>query len=207
MDVSSHVTLKKRKLTNKMQVILDAAESVFSEKGFHGARIDEIAKSANVSKALIYYYFKNKEMLFRAMITECFSDILKLKEQIMPPDEQPNEQHVLTFFKAMREQRKFLKIVLMELLRNGEWNMNLFEFMDDFSGDFHKKHQCVEESEKIKSMIEVFYFGTMAMAFFFSLEEKWNKYYGLDEEMVFKEFCEIIHKNKTIERFFLTTIN
>ena len=45
--------------------ILDAARSEFAEKGFDGARVDEIAKRADVNKALIYYYFKGKDELLK----------------------------------------------------------------------------------------------------------------------------------------------
>jgi TetR/AcrR family transcriptional regulator len=40
--------------------ILKAAKEIFSEKGFDGARMDPIAQTAGVNKALIYYYFKSK---------------------------------------------------------------------------------------------------------------------------------------------------
>ena len=45
-------------------LILDAAKKEFAEKGFDGARIDQIAATANVNKQLIYYYFDNKDTLF-----------------------------------------------------------------------------------------------------------------------------------------------
>ncbi|MCL0088711.1 TetR/AcrR family transcriptional regulator [Dehalococcoidia bacterium] len=41
---------------NRKQRILDAALEIFASKGFEGARIDEIAKTAGVNKALLYYY-------------------------------------------------------------------------------------------------------------------------------------------------------
>lgn len=46
--------------------ILRAAERVFAEGGLQGARVDAIARQAGVNKALLYYYFKSKDALFRA---------------------------------------------------------------------------------------------------------------------------------------------
>lgn len=43
--------------------ILKVSEQVFAEKGFDGARVDEIARKAGVNKALIYYYFDGKDDL------------------------------------------------------------------------------------------------------------------------------------------------
>ncbi|MFC1822181.1 TetR/AcrR family transcriptional regulator [Thermodesulfobacteriota bacterium] len=55
----STVTMEK----DKSNRILKAAEAIFAEKGYNRTTISEIAKSANVSDATIYEYFKNKEDL------------------------------------------------------------------------------------------------------------------------------------------------
>ena len=49
------------------QKIIDAAETVFHEKGFDGARMQEIADKANINKGLLHYYFKSKDALFDAI--------------------------------------------------------------------------------------------------------------------------------------------
>ncbi len=49
------------------QKILDAAEVVFHEKGFDGARMQEIADKASINKGLLHYYFKSKDALFDAI--------------------------------------------------------------------------------------------------------------------------------------------
>ena len=48
--------------------IVAAALAVFAEKGFAGARIDEIARRAGVSKGTVYLYFETKDDLFRAVV-------------------------------------------------------------------------------------------------------------------------------------------
>jgi len=54
--------------TSRRGRILDAARDVFSEVGFGTARVDEIARRARVNKALIYYYYSNKEGLYDAVV-------------------------------------------------------------------------------------------------------------------------------------------
>jgi AcrR family transcriptional regulator len=49
------------------QRILTAAQKVFSEKGYHEARMEDIAERVGVSKRTLYLYFKNKEELFAAI--------------------------------------------------------------------------------------------------------------------------------------------
>lgn len=50
--------------------IVAAALAVFTERGFAGARIEEIAKRAGVSKGTLYLYFETKEEMFRAVVRE-----------------------------------------------------------------------------------------------------------------------------------------
>ena len=59
--------------------ILDAANRVFAEKGYHEATMDDIAKRLGVSKGAIYLYFSSKEDLFEAMVKtapQAFKEIL-----------------------------------------------------------------------------------------------------------------------------------
>ncbi len=48
--------------------ILSAALKEFSAKGFAGARVDAIARRANINKRMLYHYFGDKEELFRAVL-------------------------------------------------------------------------------------------------------------------------------------------
>jgi TetR/AcrR family transcriptional regulator len=48
--------------------ILDAALSVFARLGFAGARVDQIADAAGMSKANLLYYFRSKEQLYLAVL-------------------------------------------------------------------------------------------------------------------------------------------
>jgi TetR/AcrR family transcriptional regulator len=55
--------------------ILDGALSEFSEKGFDGARIDEIALRAGVNKNLLYHHFGSKDGLFTALLERTYDTI------------------------------------------------------------------------------------------------------------------------------------
>ncbi len=59
-----------------MQRILDAALDVFSRKGYHDARMDEIVDKSATSKGSIYFHFPNKEQLFLALVDR-FADLLE----------------------------------------------------------------------------------------------------------------------------------
>src|SRR5580698_10625831 len=54
--------------------ILAAAGRIFAGSGIAGARTDAIAAAAGVNKALLYYYFKNKESLYEAVVGDHFDE-------------------------------------------------------------------------------------------------------------------------------------
>jgi AcrR family transcriptional regulator len=60
----------RRRKDARPQEILEAALSVFAEKGFAAARMEEIAARAGVSKGTIYLYFDSKDAVFRALAHE-----------------------------------------------------------------------------------------------------------------------------------------
>ena len=68
---------KKLNIENK---IIDAAREVFSRYGFKKATMDEIAFSIHMGKSSLYYYFKNKEDIFEAVIEK---ESIFLKQEIM----------------------------------------------------------------------------------------------------------------------------
>src|ERR1700676_4616129 len=55
--------------------IVATAEQIFAEQGLAGARMDEIARAAKVNKALLYYYFRSKEELYRFVLDTLLSQL------------------------------------------------------------------------------------------------------------------------------------
>lgn len=61
------ISRKQREREQRRNGLIDAAEKLFFERGYDNVTMDEIADEAEVNKALLYYYFKNKEALFFAV--------------------------------------------------------------------------------------------------------------------------------------------
>jgi AcrR family transcriptional regulator len=72
MSEAAHINSPRwRRLpSERPRQILDAALEVFGERGLAAARLEDIARTAGVSKGTIYLYFPNKEALFCEMIRE-----------------------------------------------------------------------------------------------------------------------------------------
>jgi AcrR family transcriptional regulator len=64
----------------RKQQILDAAEGVFTYKGFDEARMEDIAEGTGVSKGTLYLYFKSKEELIIAILDRVFSGMFQQME-------------------------------------------------------------------------------------------------------------------------------
>ncbi|HXP96238.1 MAG TPA: TetR/AcrR family transcriptional regulator, partial [Telmatospirillum sp.] len=71
--------------------ILAAAMIEFSEKGWHGARVDNIAAQTRTTKPMIYYYFGSKEKLYAAVMVEAYGGMRDLEQGLhlnaLPPEE------------------------------------------------------------------------------------------------------------------------
>jgi len=71
--------------------ILDAAERLFSARGFSSTTIKQIGHAAGVNSALLYYYFEDKERLYRAVLERLVSQLVRrtlerLKANASPSD-------------------------------------------------------------------------------------------------------------------------
>jgi TetR/AcrR family transcriptional regulator len=61
--------VKNQKDATTEEKILSAAKKIFISKGMAGARMQDMADEAGINKALLHYYFKNKEQLFENIFT------------------------------------------------------------------------------------------------------------------------------------------
>jgi len=67
--------------------IFNAARIIFQKKGFAGARMQEIADEAGINKAMLHYCFKNKELLFKAVFMNAFSQLAPQINEIFNSEE------------------------------------------------------------------------------------------------------------------------
>lgn len=100
--------------------ILNAAAAEFAEYGIDGARTDRIAREARVNKALLYYYFKDKDALYEAVLDRVFSG---MREQVMPvldsdlPPKQKLLEYVARYFDYIAANPQFPRVVQSEMMR------------------------------------------------------------------------------------------
>lgn len=91
---------------NKREAIIDSALEIFGRDGFHKAKVEEIARGANVGKGTIYEYFDSKKDLFyqmvKSMVDRYYNKMLKAVSKDIDPI---NKLHNL--FKLQLESKRF----------------------------------------------------------------------------------------------------
>ena len=100
--------------------ILEAALREFAAEGISGARTDAIARAAGVNKALLYYYFHDKEALYGAALDHVFSGLARRLERALRPELTPGEKilaYVKAHFDYVAENPIYPRMVQREMMR------------------------------------------------------------------------------------------
>src|SRR5437899_3143881 len=100
--------------------ILRAAVGEFAREGVAGARTDAIAKSAGVNKALLYYYFKDKEAIYQAVLDQVFRGVRTAIHNALAQNLPPRERlmaYVGAHFDYIASNPLYPRIVHAEFLR------------------------------------------------------------------------------------------
>ena len=102
--------------------ILDAAMNIFSAKGFHDTKLDEIVAEASISKGSIYFHFPNKEKLFIALVDQ-FADLIERRANEAIAEEAKGIQRVQVALEAVLETfgkyRRPAKLLLVQAVGLG----------------------------------------------------------------------------------------
>ena len=106
-------------LRHPEEKILEAARKVFHQKGFGGARMQEIADLAGMNKALLHYYFRNKESLFERVFNDTFAQLAGKMSEIFLT-EMPLMQKIdmfVNFYMMFVSENSFIVQFIINALR------------------------------------------------------------------------------------------
>ena len=103
--------------------ILQAAAHEFAAHGVAGARTDAIAREASVNKALLYYYFKDKETLYGAVMDDAFSGLKNAVFQVLDSELPPREKimaYAGAYFDFIASNQLYPRLMQREMMRARE---------------------------------------------------------------------------------------
>jgi len=99
--------------------ILNAAERIFSENGYSGARLADIAAAADIRRPSLLYHFESKDVLYEAMVHRLFQRLLETLSGLMIEDVEFDEQIVkigLAFEQFATDNLAFANIVIRDIV-------------------------------------------------------------------------------------------
>lgn len=134
-----------RSSPEKYQRILDAAVAVIAERGFHTARVSDIASRAGVADGTVYLYFRNKEEILMAAINTAFDGFMKharTEVEDIPSPVDKLRRLAFLHLEALGANRNLAIVFQMELRQS-------VRFLGTFS-----HHQMVEYFKLVRDCIK-----------------------------------------------------
>lgn len=119
MATRAAATKKKTRIQAKNeQKILDAALTIFSQYGFRGSTIDQIADTANLSKPNVLYYFSNKQDIYVQLLQQTLNDWVGPMAKIDPLGDPIQEiiQYATTKLEMSRTHAESSRLFANEIL-------------------------------------------------------------------------------------------
>ena len=101
--------------------IFDAAAMMFSSSGFDGVSTDDIARTAEVNKAMIYYHFADKLALYRAIVGDGLKTMSEIVGRIAASASTPPEKldAFIEAFVRMTETRPWMPAIMLREIAEG----------------------------------------------------------------------------------------
>ena len=138
------------KIKNTEDKIVEAAKTVFIQKGMDGARMHEIANEAGINKALLHYYFRTKAKLFEKIFTLVFKDIFEVLEMAVVKElsfEQFLEQFITEYITLLKRKTYIPQFVIHEINRKPE---RIIEQMKNTRFDKQQLFNVIEQAANDK---------------------------------------------------------
>jgi AcrR family transcriptional regulator len=121
---------------DKRRVLLDAAVRVFARKGYHEARVGDIAEEAGVAHGLLYHYFASKEEVLETIFRDTWSELLaavrEVEESGAPAREQLRQVAAI-LLRAWRRDPDLVRVLVREVTRSAEVGKRVAEIGDAFA--------------------------------------------------------------------------
>ncbi len=193
---------------NTEKKILAAARTVFHKRGYTGARMEEIAKTAGVNKALLNYYFRSKEKLFKKVFQEAvhefIRDIVKLLGGDLPLD--MKIYRIVDLYTRMLLKNPDLPIfVLSEIREQPERLADMFLMKGDLpfimlENQLKKAH---EDGHIKRTSVYTFLMNVMSLTVFPFVSSPLMKNIFKMEESEFRDL--ILERKKTLPEMIINT--
>lgn len=97
--------------------ILEAAAQIFSQKGYHGTSMQDIAEAVSLQKASLYHHVSSKQEILVAILDQALDLLIENMQQVMGSSAPADEklcQAMQVYLKSMLEHRDLAAVLLLE---------------------------------------------------------------------------------------------
>jgi len=181
--------------------IKDTAKHVFFVKGHLNAKMQEIADEAGVNRALLHYYFRNREKLLNTILTEAYDEVAKASTRILESNisfEQKIEEVVSQVIDRMIVYPYMETFIVTELLRKNPEEITQIERPRNEAVEkkfFEEVRQYIEDHNLPHIKPEHFFVNLMALCSYPSITQPLlKKTFHFNDE----QFTTFISERKTV---------
>lgn len=190
-------------VSNSREMILEAAIKLFSDKGFNGTTINEIAKEAGLSQGMIYYIFESKDQLLVEILDSFKKELTRVFTAIYSKDEY-SPYHGLWESGEIKEGMEFfiknrqLWIVLFsESLKSETGKENLIGIWDSLNKSIRQqllndRGFSIEQGDLTRDLVDLFFVFMPAVLFSIFVED-WRKMRGYSEDDAHQGFASVLN--------------
>ncbi len=117
-------------------MLLDAAVRVFARKGYHAARVGDIAEEAGVAYGLLYHYFDSKEDVLRSVFRETWRALIEtIKSVEAGGDSAPEQLRKVAeiLLRSWRRDPDLVRVLVLEVTRSQHLEGEMDEIVESFA--------------------------------------------------------------------------
>jgi TetR/AcrR family transcriptional regulator, fatty acid metabolism regulator protein len=117
----------------KRQLLLAAAVRVFARKGYHAARVGDIAEEAGVAYGLLYHYFRSKDEVLETIFRTTWTNMIATVESIAETGDPPHEQLrkvTEVILRTWRRDPDLVRVLVREVTRSPQLQRQVDEIAE-----------------------------------------------------------------------------
>lgn len=179
--------------------ILNSAQLIFNEKGYEHTSVEEIAKHAGITKAMIYYHFNNKENIMLQLIKRLLSSIRKDLNAQVNTDKRTSsilmEEHIRNMINLWKDNKEIGAFIVTKALKNPKLFTKLQEIVEPFYNEVIKNNNGDKESDidykqNSEKYFKLFFFNTLPMILYPLFIDNFIMKYDMSNEKMNEIFTD-----------------
>lgn len=180
---------------NARERILQTAVKVFAEKSFEGARIDEIAREANVPKSLIYYHFKSKNEILEVLTSDFIKEYTRLAQTDTAETQREKADGLAdrmqnVYYEFGTKNEDLLRVMLIDSFKKSTEQPVLFQAIDAIlkkeAENNTDPHYDIQERR-----IAEFFTSFIPSYAYICFAESWCRYFQMDRKKFNRLFLKV----------------